>query len=180
MSRLPQLAMATGMGFIFGIAACGPRQETSPATMTLSSVAAGDEVAVTMSSDTAIVEVRSPKGIGQAVMHLAADARPPALRWRFHLQGLEELRIEYDSTIVLGSVSSHAPFESRWSVQRRGAPAQNVESGSAQAGRVRLVPGPGAPAAIPLQGGRIEVEAPAALLLAQPATITIRWIDFYR
>ena len=145
-----------------------------------SAVAGSDaEVTTTVSGDTAIVDIRSPRGIGGATVGLGKVAVKRVVL-RLHLKGLENLRFQYGDTVVQGELPSHGLPEPRESVATTAASERPIGPNSPYWMKMTIVPEGNAAARIPLESGAIEVEAPAAFIESGATSFTVSWIDFYR
>ncbi|MFN8475195.1 MAG: hypothetical protein U0822_23635 [Anaerolineae bacterium] len=133
----------------------------------------------TIEGDTAIVDIRSPRGIGGATVDLGAQAVKRVVL-RLHLKGLEELRFQYGDTVVKVSLPSYGPPEPRESVATTAQSEQPIGPNSTYWMKVTIVPESGAAARIPLESGYIEVEAPPAFFQSGATSFTTSWVDFYR
>jgi len=146
-----------------------------------------EEHSLAKEDDTTVVNIRSKRGIGRTSI-LAKDGQwPKKLVLRLHLKGLEKFEISDGKQSLITSVSSTRQ-------PRRKDPTTYLTKG-AGAGRenldnqirvdhpfslnVKLVPGDGAAAKIPLKG-YFEIEVPADLLKGKPESLKLHWIDFYR
>lgn len=172
------ISIVSGMA----LAGCGASRPTmSTPSIVATPRAATDRIDVAVSNGgTVVLDVYSPSGIGSATLALAEEPLT-AMRFRFHLQALEELRVEYDSTAVRVAMPSTAPYEGRCTVSvPGGSDAVAIERGDPRYMEVRILPAPGAPTEIPLQDGVIEVDGPLELLRGGATTATFHWVDFYR
>jgi hypothetical protein len=136
-------------------------------------------IKVSMSQDTARVDIFSESGIGNADIEITSKALPQQIVFRFHLRGLEELRFAYGNTVVTASLSSSEQHEVRQSLSRTGEmpiESQVLASNSTYWMKVRDV----SLDKIALQDGYIEVEVPEDFLVSGIRRASIRWIDFYR
>jgi hypothetical protein len=136
---------------------------------------------VTASADAqqALVEIFSPSGIGGAAVEITSAALPRTIALRLHLRGLEELRFAYAGTTVMVSISSTGDNAVRQTYLGAGR-EQAITESSPYWMNIRLAPGSGSPATIPLQDGYIEVEAPKDFFASRQTKFAIQWIDFYR
>jgi len=139
----------------------------------------GSRVQVAAEGDRVVVDVWSATGIGHARLERLGGGRARGVLLRFHMQGLERLRIDY-GTVVEVSVSSTAPYT--WSCSRSsGGAMQAVDDATSPYWMpVRLVAADGGPGSIPLGDGTIEVGLPPDALTARSRVIDLDWIDFYR
>lgn len=125
--------------------------------------------------------VKSPSGISQAVVERqAADRWPKTVVLRFHLQGLERLRISTATSTLEASVAMQAGklIVRQWKDGKENAP---LDEKSPFWTEFRVLRADGTPATtLPLQDGHIEATLPRTLLDDHPKAITVSWIDFYR
>jgi hypothetical protein len=158
--------------------ACG---STGGSAVALQASADRPDARVTASGDArqAVVEIFSPSGIGGASVEITSAAVPQTIVLRLHLRGLEELRFSYGDTTIAASLSSAGDNTTQQTYRGNGQ-EQTIAEGSPYWMNVRLVPADGSPAAIPLQKGYIEVEAPPDFLAHGQTKFAIQWIDFYR
>lgn len=125
--------------------------------------------------------VKSPSGIGQAVVERqGADRWPQTVVLRLHLQGLERLRISTATSTLEASVAMQAGklIVRQWKDGKENATLDEKNPFWAD---LRVLRSDGTPAtALPLQDGYVEATLPRALLDDHPKAITVSWIDFYR
>ncbi len=167
----------------------------------------GEQVEVAVQGDTAVIDVYSPGGIGDAYVRLASAGALRQVRLRFHLRGLEHWEFVYDGVTVAGSLPSQPGAEASETLRRQAQAsdthpltpqAPTVQAGvgqtpSAQPGTeqeitpgspywmaVKVVVPAGSEPSIPLKAGYFELEAPQDFLRSGTSRFTIGWIDFYR
>ncbi len=141
---------------------------------------ADDKVDVRAEQDKVTFSVRSPSGIGQAVIERAGEAWPDAVVLRLHLTGLENFNVTNGKTTLEGSVSLQdgKPVVSLWKGGQEDAP---LDAQSPYWMKIGILGGDSKPAkALPLKGGCFELPLPKAVFEGNPKTITVNWIDFYR
>jgi hypothetical protein len=160
------------------LASCG---SAGGGAVALAATADRPDTRVAMGADAqrAVVEVFSPSGVGRAAVEITSVALPQTIMLRLHLRGLEELRFTYGETTVIASLSSAGDNTTHQTVLGAGQ-EQAIAAGSPYWMNIRLVPGRGSPATIPLQDGYIEVEAPKDFLARGQTKFAIQWVDFYR
>jgi len=144
-----------------------------------------DKVAITTEADKTIFSVRSPRGIGQAVVERTADAWPKNTVVRLHLAGLESFRISNGKTTlnvaVLSSAVSSNTDRQRIRVWRDADENTPLNSKDRLWIEVRILDEAGKPTErFPLKGGCFELRLPEAFFADNPKSITLNWIDFYR
>lgn len=135
---------------------------------------AEDQVTVAMDDGRMIVDVRSPSGIGSAVVSLVAGEMPQPTIMRLHLNGLEQMTFAYDDTVLTLSVSSHDDRQVLRSATVADQPIDVHPQGPYWMDLTHVAPTDGA------AGGYFEITAPAAFHDAGPTMFLIAWIDFFR
>jgi len=141
------------------------------------------QIKVDVGKDSALIEIFSPKGIGQAEFEIVSQDLPKKILMRFHLRGLEELRFAYDETVITTSLASTGENDIRQSIKRKGdqqIAAQAIMPNSPYWMKTRVVSPDNSRPQIPLQNGYIDVEAPEDFLKGGHRKASIHWIDFYR
>ncbi len=139
-----------------------------------------DNVNVQIEKDVAVFAIRSPFGIGQAVIERKLDKWPQTVILRLHLQGLERLRISNDVLTLEASAAIHdcKPELRVWVKDKEETP---LDDSSPLWIDIRILGKDNNPAKnVPLQDGCFEVSVPRAMLENDPKTIQIEWIDFFR
>ena len=122
--------------------------------------------------------VRSPRGIGSATIQ--REAWPDQVRLRLHLRGLEELTIRSDSMALKASVLSHSGHRRMLRVVNDGQ-EKDVEEGGPYWTEIKTFDSNGKQVqGWPGEGGYFEMLVPQRLLEAQPKSLDVDWIDFYR
>lgn len=130
--------------------------------------------------DRAVLILNSPFGISQAIIERTNEKWPEAVVLRLHLKGLENFRASNGKVTLEAAVSSHG--EGRrvrvWKDDKEDTP---LDEKSPFWVDIRLVGGDGKPAKeVPLRDGYFEITLPRAFFEANPQSITLNWIDFYR
>lgn len=165
---------------VVGLAACtgtfGPI--TGEPEYHVSSNRPSAQVTVSNEQSSAIVEVYSDNGIGNATVRLVSGEWPDSILMRFHLQGLESLQFSYGETVVGLSVNTQNRILQGVSVG--GVAIEAIDEGSDYWMSVTFLDRKGTAVDAPAAGGVIEVEAPADFLKREDSEFTINWIDFYR
>ncbi|MCE9605347.1 MAG: hypothetical protein K8U03_10650 [Planctomycetia bacterium] len=139
-----------------------------------------DTVTVAVEKDRTVFSVRSPVGIGQAIIERTDEKWPACVVLRLHLKGLESFQVTNGKVALEASVSSQAdrPEPRLWKDGREDAP---LDRRSPLWMEIRMVGGDGKPAkGVPLNDGYFELPLPAAFFAQNPNSITLKWIDFYR
>ena len=139
-----------------------------------------DRVEVKTDRDASVITVRSPSGIGQAIIQRKDDQWPKKMEVRLYLKGLENLQISNSQTTLNAAASVHAG-ELIVRVWQDGnedcplTPSSKYWPGISVSGMDNP-----SDATIPLRGGYFVVSIPPALMVSNPKSITLKWIDFYR
>jgi hypothetical protein len=140
-------------------------------------------ITVHVEEDRAYLDIFSASGIGSADLEVTSQMMPSQIIMRFHLRGLEELRLSYHEAVITATLPSTKADEIRQTFNEAGAAstaARPLAPHHPQWMKIRIVPQAGAPAAVPLQQGYIEVEVPQSFIAGGHRRVTIHWIDFYR
>lgn len=119
---------------------------------------------------TVTLDITSDTGIGSATVTLG-KARPERLVLRLHLKGLEHFSLTQGNTELGMAVSSATEHPAHRWVTRLDDP-KHAEEPVAE----------GNPLWMPMRTGDgcFAIEAPKTVLEGKEATLTVRWIDFYR
>lgn len=133
---------------------------------------------IQMEGETAIINIFSESGIGEAALEFIPDSVPQKILLRLHLRGLEELRLAYGETVVSVAMASTDDHNIRQSVRQAGEKAvETLTANSPFWMKLRVV---SHAQKIPLREGYIEVEAPADFFASGARNATVHWVDFYR
>jgi hypothetical protein len=136
------------------------------------------QVTVSNEADSAIVEVFSDNGIGNASVELVSGDWPGSIVMRFHLQGLESLQFSYGDIVVDLSVNTQNMILQ--SVTSAGGTNETISKESDFWMPVIFFDREGNAEDGPTAGGIIEVKAPVDFLNGSYSEFMINWIDFYR
>ena len=139
-----------------------------------------DAVEVRVEKDRTVFSVKSPVGIGQAVVERKGEKWPEVVVLRLHLKGLENFRASNGKVKLAAAVSvlDGKPKVRLWKDGREDAP---LDEKSPFRMDLRILTGDGKPASkIPLKDGYFEMSLPRAFFEGNPKSITLTWIDFYR
>jgi hypothetical protein len=137
-----------------------------------------DKIEVTAKNDMAVISVRSPFGISQAVIERSDETWPDTVILRLHLKGLEGLKISCGMITMEAAVSSQDYTVRLWEDGKEDSP---LDSKSQYWMEILLISKDGKPTkGMPLDDGYFEMQLPRTLLEGNPKSITINWIDFYR
>lgn len=137
----------------------------------------GDMVETAVVDDTAIFDIYSQIGIGDATVTLI-NTKPETILFRVYLTGLEEFKYSYGDTAVTTSVSSSGDHMVLSSVTIDGE-EQPIAKDSAYYMPVRIESGDG-DLTIPIEDGYFEIKAPADFHDGEYDSFAISWVDFYR
>ncbi len=139
---------------------------------------ADDKVDVTCKEKTTTFSVRSPFGIGHAVVSRVADDWPERVMLRLHLKGLENLRIANEK-MELTAERSEKDNKLHLQIAKNKSEKDLLEL--TKLPEIRMIGSDGKSSTqIPLEAGYFEVLLPKVLFESKPKSISISWIDFYR
>jgi len=127
-----------------------------------------------------LIAVRSPSGIGSAVVERTDGKWPDEVVVRLYLRGLESFRARTGKAELAVSVLSHGRSQRllRLSVDGR---QQEIKPKGPAAVEVHAYEADGKPAeGLPGAGGWFDVRLPRIMLRGNPAELRMDWIDFYR
>ena len=141
---------------------------------------ADDAVEVQSDKDRTVFDVKSPFGVGQAVIERVGDEWPKAVVLRLHLKGLESFRAE-NGKVRLDAALSIQQGRTRVRMWKDGKEDAPLDGKSPLWTDIRIVGGDGKPAKeLPLKDEYFEMTLPKAFFEGSPKAITLNWIDFYR
>ena len=142
----------------------------------------GNEIVFGSGPDDVQFAVFSERGIGGALIEVTDGDFPEIVELMFHLQGLEELRLGYDSTEVTVSVSSsdNSVYQYVTHESINGDPATPVNTDSAYWMEVNFVDPDESLGAIPGSDRHISVLLPYDFTSGGYDSFRINWIDFFR
>jgi hypothetical protein len=150
-----------------------------PPVFTVTAERDGNTLTVGFEGETAVIDVRSERGIGQGMVELASGTMPPKIVVRLHLKGLEGFRLSYDETVITAQV----PSVGRVTIFQSLVSPKGAESAIAVDSPFwlenRIVsdqPGP----AIPLNQGYFELTLPQDFFNTGQRAFSLQWVDFYR
>ena len=162
------------------LAGDGDAPKDQPAKFKITTKRKDDSVEVKAEKDKTVFAVKSPFGIGQAVIERQEDTWPQAVVLRLHLKGLSSFRASNGKVRVDAAVSIEEGKQ-KVRVWKDGQEDAPLDEQSPLWGDIRIVGGDGKPAReLPLKGGYFEVALPRAFFEGNPKVITLKWIDFYR
>lgn len=169
------------MGLLLFLSACTAvtRENDQPFLIVVTTEGTNNQVKTAQVEETAVFNVHSETGIGGAQIQLQSGEWRPTMLLRFHLSGLEEMKLTYGDAIIALNVSSLGGNEVRQSVTRDG----NTETLTADSPYwldVAVKAEDGSAGTIPLEKGTIDVTMPPHFYETHQPAFTINWIDFYR
>jgi hypothetical protein len=138
-----------------------------------------DRVDVRIDRGRITLDVYSPRGISRATIQRTGARWPDSLVLRLHLKGLEHFRVGSGKVRLEGAVSVEGgkPQLRLWN---EGFEDRPLDEKSDYWIDVQLLDAKAPPAPAAIEGGYFELQLPPALFVANPASITVAWIDFYR
>jgi hypothetical protein len=143
-----------------------------------------NQVALTVADNTAYFDIESKSGIGEATVQWVAGSPLERIVLRFHLRGLEGLRLVYGDTAVylsMSSVGGGQVIQTVAPAHAQAAEESPITPESYNWLHTKIVPVSGQEQpSLPLENGHIEVQLPPRFLLEQHTSFSVRWIDFYR
>ena len=141
---------------------------------------ADDKTEVTTKDGKTTFLIRSPFGIGNAVVSLANGLWPEHVILRLYLKGLEDVRIS-DGKVELVTAAPSNNGRQKLRDAKSSDEGESIDKTSPYWMAIRMIGSDGKPSnSTPLEGGYFEILLPNALLKDNPKSITISWIDFYR
>jgi hypothetical protein len=136
-----------------------------------------DKVTISFEKDRTVFVVRSPTGIGRAVIERTGDNWPAGVIVRLHVKGLESFRVANGKVALAVAVSGRGGAEQGVRVWKDGKEDAPLDAKSPFWADVRRVAGgDGKPA----DDGHFEVPLPRAFFEGNPKSIELNRIDFYR
>jgi len=137
-----------------------------------------DKVEVTIEQDKAVISIRSPLGLSQAVIQRSDRDWPSTVVLRLHLQGLENFKLTYGKVILEAALSSQNGKARLWKDEKEDL---LLDATTSYWMEIRMIDKDGNPVkTIPLKDGYFEMQLPQAVIADNPQLITLSWIDFYR
>lgn len=137
-----------------------------------------DKVEVRVEEAKAVISVRSPFGISQAVIERKDKDWPDIVMLRLHLKGLENFKVTNGKVTLEAAVSSQ-DGKVRYGTDDKEGSALDAKNSYWTV--IRMVGKDEKPVkSIPLDDGYFELQLPKALFEGNPNSITVNWIDFYR
>lgn len=138
-----------------------------------------DRVVIETKSGQAVISIRSPFGISQAVMSRTEKSWPDVMILKLHLQGLESFSVSNGKITLHAAVSSSDNKPPR--IWKDNAESVLLDEKSPYWLDLRMIGSDGKPTgAIPLKDGYFEICLPKRFFDGNPPSITVDWIDFFR
>lgn len=174
-------ALTAGLAMLLALAVggCAHTPKVPPPAISLSASPDAEDIQLTQAGAKALIEIRSPRGIGSAWFTVAAKPVVKEICVRLHLRGLEQFRFSQGDSETTVSVASQAGHALRESWQSAGQPERALDPSLPIWIPVQIVPANGAPVVIPLQDGWFELLLPAAAC-APGSEFRLSWVDFFR
>jgi hypothetical protein len=177
-SRIPLAALLVISGT--ALAGDGDAPQDQPARFKVTTRRRDDSVKVQADTGRTVFAVKSPFGIGQAVIERQGDTWPKAVVLRLHLKGLESFRAS-NGKVTLDAAVSIDDGKQKVRMWKDGKEDARLDEKSPFWTDIRIVGGDGKPAReLPLKGGYFEMALPRAFFEGNPKSIMLNWIDFYR
>jgi hypothetical protein len=162
------------------LAAVGALADDGEAKFKITTKRKDDAVEVRANKEKALLFIKSPFGISQAVIEREAEKWPETVALRLHLKGLENLRASNDK-VTINAVAGIQDGNEKVRIWKDGKEDAPLDQKSPFWTDIRIVGGDGKPAKeISLKDGCFQVTLPKAFFEANPKSITVNWIDFYR
>jgi len=173
------LALLTAVA---GRASAEPPVANTPSPLEIKFRRTNDSARIDVNEKTGelIVTITSPFGISTAEIRRTSSEWPKKVTLRLRLHGLESFRITAGKWGLHGSVTSHSGFPRRIYLTKEGKPIGAGEQ-DPPAAEIKVIDAQGKPAkGLPGAGGCFEIIVPRQLLVENPETIKVGWIDFFR
>jgi hypothetical protein len=176
--RIPLLVLLVVSGS--ALADDGDVASDRPARFKITTKRKEDAVDVWANKEKTLFIIKSPFGISHAVIERKLEKWPDAVVLRLHLKGLESFRASNGTVTLHAAVGIQEGKEMvrTWKDGKEGVP---LDEKSPFGMKIRMVGSDGKRAKeLPLKDGYFEVALPRAFFEANPRSITLNWIDFYR
>lgn len=178
--RLYTLIGLLVIGVCFCVDAAAVAADASASPFKITTKHATDKVTVELQAGVATFAIRSPGGIGRAVIERQAAKWPDKITLRLYLRGLESFRISNGKSTLHVAIASHGepPRIRVWKDDQENAPLTPNDPAWIA---VRILDKQNRPTTdMPLADGTFELTLPGSLFADAPQSITLDWIDFYR
>jgi hypothetical protein len=152
--------------------------QDQPAKFKITTRRKDDSVEVRPGKDKALFTVKSPFGIGKAVIERAEGHWPKAVTLRLRLKGLSSFRVS-KGKVTLDAAVSIEEGKAMMRLWKNGKEDTPIDEKSPLWTKIRIVGGDGKPAKeLPLKDGYFEIALPRAFIEVNPKSIRLTWIDF--
>ncbi len=139
---------------------------------------ANDRVVIKADQTKTTFIIQSPFGISNAEIQRTSEKWPDKIVIQLQLQGLESFRLLAKDHVTNLSVSSSSTTSRLWIGENEDSP---IDSQNPYWMDVRILDRDGKPTKnLPLQDGCFEFTLPSKVFDANPRSIKLEWIDFYR
>jgi len=126
-----------------------------------------NQLSLNVENETAVIDVQSPGGIGQADIEFLSGSYPAQIILRLHIKKLEGFKLTYARTTVSASSSGMSDTVTQSLIQPDGSERALT---------------PSSPLWMDIQPEQeyLEITLPAALTQEEPESFSFQWVDFYR
>ena len=128
-----------------------------------------NQIRLTTVDQATVFDIFSERGIGRANVQWMSGDYPARILLRFHLRGLEELRVTYAATTITLSIPSTGAGNVQQQVTTA-TPGENQPVTPTSPYWMKTV----------VTADWIEVELPPTFLQGRYTGFTVQWIDFFR
>jgi hypothetical protein len=176
--RIPLAVLLVIIGISLADDGNAPRDQ--PARFKVTTRKKDDGVEVTVEKGKTLFRVKSPFGIGQAVIERREATWPQAVVLRLYLKGLSSFRGS-NGKVTLDAAVSIEEGKQKVRISKDGKEDAPLDEKSPLWTDIRIVGGDGKPAReLPLKDGYFEMTLPRGFFEGDPKSITLNWIDFCR
>ncbi len=126
-----------------------------------------NQLSLNIENETAVIDVQSPGGIGEADIEFLSGSYPAQIMLRLHIKKLEGFKLTYGRTTVSASSSGMSDTVTQGLIQ---------PDGSERA----LTPSSPLWMDIEPEQEYLEIILPRALTREKPESFSFQWVDFYR
>ena len=140
-----------------------------------------DRIDIRSHDKTTVVWIKTGTGIGKATLHRNEMKWPERLLFRLRLRGLESFAVSNNEVKLAMSVLSHGDNMQLVHLWKGNQEGPRLSRENEFWTKIDVVDATGkGRTRIPLRDGFFEVALPKALLKDNPASLKLKWIDFYR
>lgn len=126
-----------------------------------------NQLSLNVENETAVIDVQSPGGIGEADIEFLSGSYPAQIILRLHIKKLEGFKLTYARTTVSASSSGMSDTVTQGLIQPDGSERALTPSSPLW---MDIQPEP----------EYLEITLPAALTQEKPESFSFQWVDFYR